>query len=104
MENNWFWMMLILPCILAFFKNELSDLLLDWKIYKYRRFNTDDKVDILNLNTGNWGTITIIDYTMGLSTEDRTVEFKHKDGRIERVPFKVWNKIRKAPSIEVKKI
>jgi len=99
-EFNWFLMMVIFPVIIGFFKSEIACFVKDFMIYRAKAFSVGDSVDLLNPNTGKWGTVVILDYDFNFDPVGRVVEVLHPTGHVECIPFSSWASMRKAPSVE----
>jgi len=98
---NWLWAIVILPVVAGFFKAEIGKLFTAWNVYRLRAFDADgnpatsDKVQILNVATGEWGDVTIKRYVFSLSSRTRGVYLEYPDGGHEKVSFLLWATFRK---------
>jgi len=95
---------IVVSVVIAFFKKELGNLLLVYSIYrimkkKDRTPNEADKCQILSGATGDWLTVTVMDYVFSISKAKRGVFVQHSVGEnktsTEVFTFANWNTMRK---------
>jgi hypothetical protein len=98
---HWLWTLVIFPIIIAFFKNEIGNVLTAWKVYRLRSFDvdgnptTEDRVQLLNGATGEWGDAVIEKYVFSLNAKRRGVYLRYPDGGREKVGLLDWAGFRK---------
>ena len=94
--NNWLLAAIVLPVLVGMFKAELGKLITSYNVYRLRSFDmdgnpgTEDRVQLLNGATGQWGDAVIEKYVFSMSAKKRGVYLRYPDGGREKVSLLAW--------------